>query len=229
MAPETTPGCRSRTTAASGGRRLAVRTLRPRGPHCKMLGTRCAPMVVRRDTVSYFLDLFSPETHAAFAASDRTISGFRILHRRAATRVHAGDVLVCYLTRLSRWVGLLQVEGGPFEDGTPRFTAGHDPFVVRFNVKPIVWLSPEHGIPIRDPSVWTRLGFTQRHQPNSTTWTGGVRKSLARLSDNDGELLERLLRDQSTHPKLHPLAPSETRSLRSHLPPVGRSHRGLGA
>jgi hypothetical protein len=51
---------------------------------------------------------------------------------------------------LSRWVGLLRVESGPFEDASPIFMDTADPFIVRFKVAPIVWLSPEEAIPIHE-------------------------------------------------------------------------------
>ena len=56
--------------------------------------------------MAYFIDLFSPETHEAFTRSPRDISGFR-LRRNHAEKVKTGDIFVCYLTRLSRWFGLL--------------------------------------------------------------------------------------------------------------------------
>jgi hypothetical protein len=166
--------------------------------------------------MAYFLDLFSPETHAAFSESDRTITGFRTRHRKAAERLKKGDVLVCYMTRLSRWVGLLRVEEGPFEDASPRFMESDDPFVVRFRVKPLVWLEPEQGIPIHDHTVWPKLSFTKQHSPESTTWTGAVRTSLAKLSDDDGALLEKLLGQQETKPKKYPLEAADVRALQSH-------------
>jgi len=95
-------------------------------------------VVVRRrgGEVAYYLDLFSPETYEAFARSDRSISGFRVRQRNAARRIGQGDALVCYMTRLSRWVGLLEVLEGPFVDETPIFYPEDDPFVVRFRVRP---------------------------------------------------------------------------------------------
>src|SRR6185369_12149141 len=97
---------------------------------------------VRRQRVpmAYFIDLFSPETHEAFTKSHRDVSGFRIRQQGVASRVKPGDTLVCYITRVSRWCGLLDVVEGPFIDHTPLFTAGPDPFVVRFKVKARVWL-----------------------------------------------------------------------------------------
>ena len=91
--------------------------------------------------MAYFLDLFSPETYEAFVRSDRSISGFRMRQRNVARRVKPGDRLVCYMTRLSRWIGLLEVLDGPSVDETPIFYPENDPFVVRFRVRPLVWLS----------------------------------------------------------------------------------------
>jgi hypothetical protein len=166
--------------------------------------------------MSHYLDLFSPETHAAFSASDRSVSGFRLRHRKAAGRAKPGDLLVCYLTRVSRWFGLLEVQGPPFEDTAPRFVEAEDPFVVRFKVKPLVWLSPQEGIPIHDAEVWPHLSFTKDHDPDSTTWTGAVRTSLARLDPADGRLLEQLLRRQAASPKTYPLEAADQRALQPH-------------
>src|SRR3990172_2404843 len=98
--------------------------------------------------MAYFLDLFSPETYEAFGRSDGTISGFRLRQRNAAARVKPGDRLLCYMTRLSRWTGLLEVLDGPFIDDKPIFYAEDDPFVVRFRVDPLVWLPVEKSVPI---------------------------------------------------------------------------------
>lgn len=163
--------------------------------------------------MTYFLDLFSPETQDRFSASDRSVSGFRIRHRAMAARVRPGDVLVCYLTRLSRWTGLLRVETPAFEDASPRFAAQGDPFVVRFKVTPVVWLSPDAGIPIHDDAVWTRLSVTRNHPKTGSTWTGFFRTSLNRLSDEDGAFLEQLLLEQQRQPQPFPLTPEDRRAL----------------
>ena len=113
--------------------------------------------------MSYFLDLFSPETYKAFVQSDRSVSGFRKRHKIAAGRVRAGDKLVCYMTKLSRWFGLLEVADGPFEDEKPIFYTDNDPFVIRFHVRPVVWLPVDSAVPIHEDIVWDRLSFTRGH------------------------------------------------------------------
>jgi hypothetical protein len=111
--------------------------------------------------MAYYIDLFSPETHEAFTRSGRDISGFRLRHKGMADRIKPGDVFVCYLTRLSRWFGLLEVIDGPFIDDTPIFVPDNDPFVVRFRVRPSVWLEIEKAMPIHDDAIWNGLSFTR--------------------------------------------------------------------
>jgi hypothetical protein len=166
--------------------------------------------------VNHFVTLFSPETHALFSASDRSRAGYRERQRKAAERVNVGDLLVCYLTRLSRWIGLLEVTSPFFEETTPVFAEKDDPFFIRLKVKPLVWLPPEHGIPIHEPAVWQRLSFTRGHPVESVTWTGAVRTSLAPLSGDDGRILEALLREQAASPKVYALDAAEQRHLEPH-------------
>jgi hypothetical protein len=71
--------------------------------------------------MAYFLDLFSPETYEAFTESNQTISGFRMSQQSAASKITVGDRLVCYMTKLSRWIGILEVASDWFIDDTPRF------------------------------------------------------------------------------------------------------------
>ncbi len=166
--------------------------------------------------VSYFLSLFSPETHAKYSASDRQVSGFRLRHRKAADKIGSGDVLVCYLTRLSRWVGLLDVVSESFESASPIYSDIDDPFVVRFRVEPSVWLAPQYGIPIHDDAVWNRLSFTREHARDGTKWTGAIRSSLARVRDDDAQLLVGLLTEQAQKLREYPLDLMEQRALQPH-------------
>src|SRR5687767_5816854 len=87
-----------------------------------------------RQPMNYWSDLFTPATYEAFSASDRTISGFRESQKRMAEKVQPGDKFICYMVRMSRWMGVLDVVEGPFTDNTPIFVPDDDPFVVRFKV-----------------------------------------------------------------------------------------------
>ena len=166
--------------------------------------------------MAYYLDLFSPETYKAFSRSDRSVTGFRIRQRNGAQRVKPGDKLVCYMTRLSRWIGLLEVLDGPFIDDTPIFYPEADPFVVRFRVRELVWLPLEKGVPIHEASVWNGLSFTRGQSKGSSTWTGKLRASLVELDETDGAFLETLLRTQLQSGVTYPVDQDAYRKLTTH-------------
>lgn len=166
--------------------------------------------------MAYYIDLFSPETYEAFKQSSRDVSGFRLRHKGMAERICSGDVLVCYMTRLSRWFGALEVIAGPFLDDKPIFVKENDPFVVRFQVRPLVWLDVDKAIPIHDDEVWNGLSFTRGLEHGSTAWTGKVRGSLVRLEDRDGQFLTEKLKDQSAKGKTYTLDEIDTRKLATH-------------
>jgi hypothetical protein len=167
-------------------------------------------------TVAHFIDLFSTETHAAFSRSPRDISGFRVRHKNMAGRIKPGDFFVCYMTRLSRWCGVLEVIEGPLIDDTPIFVPENDPFVVRFRVKPTVWLDIEKGIPIHDDAIWTALSFTRGLEKGSLAWTGKVRGSLVRLDDDDGAYLVKRLTAQANEGRIYPFTEQDQRKLATH-------------
>ena len=133
-----------------------------------------------------------------------------------AERITSGDMLICYMTRLSRWVGALEVIDGPFIDDKPIFLSENDPFVVRFRVCPVVWLDVEKAIPIHTEQIWNGLSFTRGLDEGSTAWTGKVRGSLVRLDDKDGKLLFELLQKQSMGGETYALDEQDTRKLASH-------------
>lgn len=166
--------------------------------------------------MSYFLDLFSPETYEAFSRSDRTVSGFRRRQQSVAERIRPGDKLLCYMTKLSRWVGVMDVVDGPFIDGSPIFYAQDDPFEVRFHVRPTIWLPVEAAIPIHEERIWDHLSFTRGQRSGSSTWTGKLRSSLVQLDDADGKFVEAQLRTQVTAPTKYPVDGEQYRKFLTH-------------
>jgi len=163
--------------------------------------------------MAYYTNLFSPETHQRFRASDRTVSGFRASQRKTAQRLQPGDKLICYLTKVSRWVGVHRVLDGPFESSEPIFADANDPFVIRFRVEPEVLLEPEYGIPVQHDPLWNSLSFTKDVEKGSSVWTGAVRRSLNRLDDADGRILEQALLQQNDQRAPFPLTEREKRLL----------------
>ncbi len=127
-----------------------------------------------------------------------------------------GDKFVCYMTKLSRWIGILEITGQWVEDYTPLYYPDSDPYVIRFPVEPIVWLDKEYAVPIKEDHIWNALTFTRGQEKNSFTWTGIIRNSLRLLENNDGYLLEETLTKQAANPQIYPIDEHDYERLLSH-------------
>lgn len=165
--------------------------------------------------MAYYIDLFSPDTFQAFTNSDKNVSGFRERQKGIAAGVKPGDKLICYVTKLSRWIGVLEVTSNYFIDDKPIFTATADPFVVRFNVKSNVWLPLDKSIPVDEDICWNNLSFTKKLPKKSTAWTGMVRGSLRKIEDQDGQYLEKILLNQTMNPSIYELDESDQKKLKA--------------
>jgi hypothetical protein len=154
--------------------------------------------------LEYWLDLFTPYTWTRFRDHGATISGFRPRQRKAAfERIKRGDLLLCYLVKLSRWCGVIEIASEAFEDTTPIFADADDPYTIRFNVAPKVMLDFEHAIPIDEPELWKKLSFTRDLAIGSVGWAQAakLRQSLLKIPKDDGELLTQLMLQQNKEKK----------------------------
>ena len=61
--------------------------------------------------MDYWLDLFTGRTWKEFRDYGANISGFRERRRNTVKSIKPGDILLCYLTGVMRWIGALEVIG----------------------------------------------------------------------------------------------------------------------
>lgn len=59
--------------------------------------------------MTYWIDLFTGTTWDEFRKAGARITGFRSRMHGIGKRVNPGDIFLCYLTGVMRWVGALQV------------------------------------------------------------------------------------------------------------------------
>lgn len=164
--------------------------------------------------MTFYTDLFTPETWGAFVAHGKSVSGFRESQRRSAERLKPGDLFVCYVVRLSRWCGLLRITSAMYVDDSPIFS-DPDPFVLRFKVEPIVALELEQAVPIFDDAIWPSLSLTKNLGKRAFGWaqSANLRSSLRELAEQDGELLSQLLTKQNQDRKVYPFSASDSQRL----------------
>jgi len=155
--------------------------------------------------MTFYTNLFSPDTFETFSRSGRDVSGFSRQQLTSARRIQPGDQFVCYMTKLARWIGILEILEECYLDESPLFYQENDPYVVRFKLRALVWLPKEKAVPIHEKHVWDALTFTRDCQPNSSVWTGKVRRSLNKLSPEDGQFLQNLITSQQSGGQTYPV------------------------
>jgi hypothetical protein len=145
--------------------------------------------------MTYWLNLFTGRTWQEFQKAGASISGFREHNWNRAKDIKPGDIFLCYMVGVKRWVGLLELASGRFRDETPIFS--EEVFPVRFQVKPLVMLPADHGVPME--MLRGRLSF---YPADLTTakWSGHVRSSPTRYKENDGAAIVAALNDAQRNP-----------------------------
>lgn len=151
--------------------------------------------------MNYWLDLFTGTTWQEFQAAGSKVTGFRERNWKRASTVKPGDLFLCYLVGVKRWVGLLEVAGERYKDDSPIFS--EETFPVRFPVKPLVLLTPEQGVPME--SFHGKLSFFPIGPISRFTWSGHVRSSPTKYDAVDGEIITAAIRNAEAHPINRPV------------------------
>lgn len=134
--------------------------------------------------MKYWLDLFTWTTWQEFLSRGANISGFSDRRWNIVKKIKHGDMLICYLTGISRFFALLEVTGSPYRDETPLWSEA--PFPCRVPVKLLLELSPEMAVPVQ--TLKDDLSYFQSAKsPHS--WTGHFRGSPTEETLNDAQVI----------------------------------------
>ena len=128
----------------------------------------------------YFLGLFTVDSWREFKRNGGKITGFNEKKAHAAQQLVLGDKILCYLTKVSAFIGVMEVTGPAYIDQTPIWSDGL--FPVRLPVRLIHEASLSAALPIR--SLSEKLSFMKNSESN-TGWTIHVRTSPRLWSTKD--------------------------------------------
>ncbi len=145
---------------------------------------------------SYWLDLFTGTTWQEFLHAGSKISGFRETRWKRVQKIKKGDYLLCYLTGVSRFIGVLEVVSAPFKSGDPVIWKDED-FPCRVRVKTVVALKPDTAVPVQE--MRDRLSIF-RNLKNPLAWSGHFRGSPYKWRATDGEVVVEALSEAKKNP-----------------------------
>jgi hypothetical protein len=144
-----------------------------------------------RTKAASYLGLFTIESWREFKRHGGNVMGFTDKKWKAAARLRPGDRILCYLSKVSAFVGVLRVTGYAYRDEQPIWTDGL--FPVRIPVSIALERTLTEAIPIR--SLSDSLSF-MRGREQSTGWTIFVRSSPRPWSDSDARAVVKAIRSR---------------------------------
>ncbi len=166
----------------------------------------------------YWLDLFTAKTWQEFLDAGAKVSGFREARWRTVQQIEPGDYLLCYLTGVSRFIGVLEVTSNPFKDNTPIWK--DEVFPSRVEVREVVILTPETAVSIHHLKDRLTI-FQDLSSPNA--WTGHVRGSPARWKNSDGEAVVEAIMEAHSNPILRQIPKGKLDERPKPVPGTGGS------
>ena len=144
---------------------------------------------------NYWLDLFTGKTWEEFLKHGASISGFKERRRAVAKKIHQGDYLICYVTGVSRFIGVLEVlSESYFDDQTPIWE--DQTFPVRFKVRVVHALTPKTAVPVHN--IKDRLSISKGAAPKA--WSGFFRGSPVQFDLEDAEIVLEAIKDSLKNP-----------------------------
>lgn len=171
------------------------------------------------DKRQYWLVVFTGKTWEEFLAAGGTSMGFRERRRRTVGRMQPGDLLLCYVSKVSRWIGVLEVTDTTSADDSPIFS--DEAFPVRVRVKVVSSLDPEHSVPMQ--SILHRFSWWDEEQDR---WGARFQAPPAEMKARDAQLVVSAIDAALRNPAVRPVAAKAWAATPTAYPEPVRSQRG---
>lgn len=142
------------------------------------------------------MNLFTGTSWGEFLQAGGNVTGFKEGRWTTAKRIKVGDYLLCYVTGISRFIGVLEVISEAYEDFDNKIWE-FDMLPSRLEVKPLVILEPETAIPFSN--IKNNLVMYQQLK-NPKAWGNLVKGSPRKLEQKDGEFIVKAILDSKANP-----------------------------
>jgi len=167
----------------------------------------------------YWFSLFTWKEWKAFVEAGRTEAGFKLARWPTAQKIRPQDMILCYLTGLSRVMGLLEVIGEARLEGIDdkavkgmqmeferrAVLKARFPFPCKVPVRSVITLSPETAVPIK--ILLENMASLGNYAPRSLN--GLVSGSPNKWTSIEGEIAAKALLDAAENPVVRPFDPSK--------------------
>ncbi len=132
----------------------------------------------------YYLALFNEDTWNEFLGNGSLVYGTNLKKQKRMDATNPGDFLICYVTKLSRFVGLLEITSKAYLDESHIWK--NDVYPVRVNVRPVYILEATNGVPVSE--LKDKLPMFRKLK-NPKNWFFYFRSSLSTFQEPDAKLI----------------------------------------
>jgi len=143
----------------------------------------------------YWLDLFTGITWEEFLEHGANVSGFRERRKNIVKNIHPGDYFICYLTGISRFIAVLEVQSECYFDESVIFK--NETFPHRFKVKLVHRLEPKTAVPV---SILKDKLSLFENLKSPSVWSGFFRGSPVEFNIDDAKIIIEAIKQAETNP-----------------------------
>lgn len=170
--------------------------------------------------MQFWVSLFTITSWQEATAKETIFVGFNDNQKKLAKQIQVGDILLAYLTKVSRFVAILKVTQTAKSSEEHNWSEGL--FPVRVQVEVLDQLPVEEAIPFR--SLTGRLSFLQTAQDyKSSRWTIHIRSSPRRWSEENARAVWDLIK----HPDKQPIQKEKVTTTKNERRPRSFKNRNL--
>jgi len=140
----------------------------------------------------YYLALFNSETWNEFLENGSSVYGTNLNKKKRMEKIAIGDFLICYVSKLSCFVGLLEVTSKTYLDDHRIWK--NDIYQVRIDVRPVYILETKSGIPVLD--LREKLEMFKKLK-SKKVWSFFFMNNLNTFQEDDAKIIINKLKEKS--------------------------------
>ncbi len=137
-------------------------------------------MASDKEQRTFWVQVFSDHTWREFLKSGSEVTGFRDKRWPIIKKIRTGDYILCYVSKVGYFVGILEARSSPYIDNSPIWSG--ELFPCRIEISVLAKLPLQLGLPIR--SLRDELTIFE-----SRNWGAHFMGSPSKLNAKDASIL----------------------------------------
>ena len=133
---------------------------------------------------NYYFAVFNENTWDEFLKNGSSVYGTTLRKKSRMEKINPGDFLICYISKISCFAGLLEITSKAYIDEHPIWK--NDIYPVRVNVYPVYILEASNGVPFSKLREELAIYQNLKHK---NKWAMLFYGSLNKIQEKDAKII----------------------------------------